>query len=182
MIKVKRISKLKSTYFQKSMYFLYPFLDISKKVIPINTYIKCNKYKNYDYLFICVFNAFTGEAELEIEKNELIKHRFLIDMFKLKDGKLVYVFDLQRYKNNYDKFLSGEYSKFNDFFRSKLLTYYKDTEDETHMHCYLYPSLYYETFSDILEVDVANLTNSELASKLDIEKETLKITKKHLDN
>jgi hypothetical protein len=72
-------------------------------------------------------------------------------------------------------FLIGEYSRFSEPFKQKILDFFSEGDLITeYIESYLYPELYYSEYSKILNVTELQLADAiELCDKPDLQKETL---------
>ncbi len=175
------MKKLYREYFQKSKVFLYPLLGIKKGVrfVPVQTYISWNdiypKDKNKLLCFYTVENNWTKEfemfAELFLETNVLFEEKHKID-----DLNFLYIFDLETFKRDINKFKKGKYSKFTKRTKEIIMNFFGETGTiSEYVESYLYPDFYYEDYSEILNVNIDDLQKvGELCSVPDLEKEDFK--------
>tara|TARA_R100001015_G_C4631014_1_gene193175 strand:- start:2686 stop:3243 length:558 start_codon:yes stop_codon:yes gene_type:complete len=175
------VKKLYREYFQKSKVFLYPLLGIKKGVrfVPVQTYISWNdiypKDKNKLLCFYTVENNWTKEfemfAELFLETNVLFEEKHKID-----DLNFLYIFDLETFKRDINKFKKGKYSKFTKRTKEIIMNFFGETGTiSEYVESYLYPDFYYEDYSEILNVNIDDLQKvGELCSVPDLEKEDFK--------
>lgn len=175
------MKKLYREYFQKSKVFLYPLLGIKKGVrfVPIQTYISWNdiypKDKNKLLCFYTIEEKWTKEfemfAELFLSTNALFEEQHKID-----DLNFLYIFNLDTFKRDINKFKKGKYSKFTKRTKEIIMKFFGETGAiSEYIESYLYPEFYYEDYSEILGVTVEDLMKvGELCSLPDLEKEDFK--------
>jgi hypothetical protein len=175
------VKKLYKEYFQKSKVFLYPLLGIKKGVrfVPVQTYISWNdiypKDKNKLLCFYTVDKKWVKEfdmfAELFLSTNVLFEEKHEIDKLNF-----LYIFDLQPFVRDINKFKKGKYSKFSKKTKEMIMGFFGETGTiSEYIESYLYPEFYYEDYSEILNVNINDLMNvGELCSKPDLEKEDFK--------
>ena len=153
MQKVRQLEAIPVQKFQKSTFFLYPLLKTPKVVLPAGTYIAWGEYKIGDSFFICVYDKTDNPRLKEMEKNSLLRTERFYE-FAERDKQLIYVFDFNDYSYTIEQFIAGEYSAFSDYAKRTIMKYYEDDPERQLMaHVYLYPELYYDRYSDLLEVD-----------------------------
>lgn len=168
-------------YFQKSYNFLYPMLNIKKsyKIKPKQTYVSWDGVYNKDSRkLICVYKRdITSEKWLEFEKDQLIKHPMFETSFTIDDKTIVYIFNFNMYKDDYDYFIKGQYSKLSNYAKQLLGDYYGiHTPEWVFIESYLFPEVYYDKYAEILNVDVELLKSvGELCEGYDHEKEHCKL-------
>lgn len=172
------IDALYRKYFQKSKIFLYPLLDIKRgtSVVPKDTYVSWNNTINSeDMKLVCVYYSRTDQEYLKFEKNIILKHNRLIDLVKVDDETLVVTFNFSDLNDDWFNFLNGKYSKINTKTKSKILNFFdKKSGNYAYVESYLYPEKHFQTYADILNVDVEMLKSvGELCNKPDLEKESL---------
>lgn len=167
-------------YFQKSYNFLYPLLGIKKHKThrPFQTYLVwpgvCDTSSRK---LICVFKPDYSPEWLNFEKNVLIPHRMLDEIHVVDDETVVYVFDFNCYKEDYDAFLRGKYSQISLDSKKLMSNYFGvHTPEWVYMESYIYPKKYFKIYSEILGVEIEHLESvGELCEELNVEKETCEI-------
>jgi len=182
-VKEYKIKQLNKKYFQKSTFFLYPLLKIPKTVVPIVTYIQWDNYFSLeDKVIICKFDKFSTESEKKTEIEHLIKHPLYLDYYELEDDTLVYVFSIKSFDKVIELFLKGEYSKFPESIKERIISFYKpESVTRSYMKSYLYPEFFYEVYSELLDVPIDLLKSTkELATPPNLEKESMKIKVKNI--
>jgi hypothetical protein len=175
------IKNIYPKYFQKSFTFLYPLLEIKKKKYrPIQTYIEWdNIYQKDARKLICVYKRESTTEWYDFEKQELMNHAMLDYCVPVDDNNVVYVFDFNIYRDDFDSFLDGKYSKFSTLAKKLLTNYYGiHTPEWVYVESYVFPEVYFDKYADILEINVEVLKKvGELCDKYDPEKE--KCQEKH---
>lgn len=172
-------------YFQKSKVFLYPLLEIKKgsRYVPIETYVQLEDvfFKN-DYIFICAYSHEQGNEDFADFANKVLRKHSLYrkDIF-LNDLHL-FIFNMQEYKHDIDRFLNGKYSRFSQNTKKKILTFFGKTGTiSKYVESYIYPENYYQIYSELLNVDYDILESvGELCDRPNLKKETftVNVTKK----
>ena len=162
-------------YFQKSFTFLYPLLEVvNKKYRPSQTFVEWEGvYTKQDRKLICIYNRDDSDKWCEFEREELMNHFMLDCCVPIDDNKVVYVFDYNIYKDDYDNFINGKYSKFSTHAKKLLTTYYGiHTPEWIFVESYVFPEAYFDKYAEILGIDVKILKQvGELCEVYDSEKE-----------
>lgn len=169
-------------YFQKSKVFLYPLLNIPKTLNynPINTFISLGESVDYtEYKLFVLFQKENSDSYKAFEKQLFLKNPFFCNFIECEDNLILYVFDYSRYKEDWDNFLIGKYSKLNKTIKDAIKNYYGEhTDNWKCLKSYLYPSDYMMIYANLLadEKDVKEMYNilkktEELCDKFDEEKE-----------
>lgn len=171
------INDLYRKYFQKSFTFLYPLLEFKKSVKqkPLQTYIVWSDvYDTSSRKLICVYKKEDTDQWRTFEREELLNHRMLDYCLPAHDENIVYVFDFNIYKEDFDNFINGKYSKMSKRAKQILTSYYGiHTPEWVFVESYLFPESYFDKYAEILQVDVNELKKvGELCDMLDFEKET----------
>jgi hypothetical protein len=164
-------------YFQKSYNFLYPLLGIKKsyKIKPKQTYIVWDGvYDKTARKLICVYKRDINEKWLQFEKEQLIPHKMLESSFTIDDKTIIYIFNFNIYKDDFDNFIKGKYSQLTTYAKQVLGDYYGiHTPEWVFIESYLFPEVYYDKYAEILGVDVELLKGvGELCECYNEEKET----------
>ena len=174
-------------YFQKSFNFLYPLLGFSKNKFckPHQTFIEWEGvYTKDDKKLICVYKRNDSEQWKEFEKSMLIEHEMLDCCIPIDDKIVVYVFDLNTFRDDYEHFLNGRYSKMSKLAKQRITSYYGiHTPEWVFMESYIFPESYFEKYSEILSIDVEILKRvGELCEVYTPEKEicTIKHPETHI--
>jgi hypothetical protein len=180
------IKTLNKEYVQKSRIFLYPLLEIKRgsSVFPVQSYICWDGYYDFsDKKLICVWERKDTEDFKKFEKEKLLDNKLFETYYELEDNKSAYVFDLTKYKDDFDNFLTGRYSEISPFTKDKLIDFFSDKpSSKLHMTSYLYPERFYDNYSTLLAVPKKILREvGQLCSKPNPEKETLYVKVKDLE-
>lgn len=175
-------------YFNKSQKFLFPLLKISEK--PTATYLFWDKINESitDYFLLC---EYPQKADISHEKLEAV--------YKTHDS-VVYVFNMDDWRDDIEHFLIGAYSKFKGKTKENILKYYgwinkdgsimhseevKKSNLNPHWHVFFYPAefreevaqewvenfKYYKTYEEAMSI-TKDMT--EFCSVYHKDKETLK--------
>lgn len=168
--------------FQKSKVFLYPLLLLRRgfKYNPIQTYISWEGvYSLNDYKFICVYKNKKDEAYEKFESKYLKNHLLFVEYQLIESDTHLYVFDYSVYKNDFDNFIKGKYSKFELSSKDVILNYFRISKLEIYVKTFLYPLSYRKYYADSLNVPI-DLINSikEICTIPDLKKEILTEYKK----
>ena len=116
-IELKKLVRL-IEYRQKSKLFLFPLLGIPNSAAfkPTNTYL-CDESRGIkleDYRLIVCYDRGHSEKNKEyysnFESKMLIGHKQFIEMYEEEDC-LIYVFDMTKFRKDYDNVVNGKYSK-----------------------------------------------------------------------
>lgn len=181
------INALYGKYFQKSKIFLYPLLGIKRgtSVTPEETYISWNgKYSPEDVKLVCLYKTRQDEEYKNFEANVLLKHSRLYDYVKVNDNSSVFIFDFSDHKVNWQMFIEGRFSKFDNKIKNKILDFFeKNSGNYVYVHSFLYPNKWYDRYAELLGVEPNLLKEvGELCTKTDIDKEKLLIQVADLEN
>lgn len=172
-------------YTQKSRIFMYPHLDIQRisSILPVQTYTGWDKYCQVeDMKLICLYNLRDDQEFRVFEKTKLTGNKFFCDFKFIEDTRGVYIFDMSEKKEDWNKIITGNYSKLSIPFKNKVLSYFKGSPNEAYIESYLFPEKYFDIYSKIWNCSEQVLRDSgELCDKLNVEKETLLISVKDLD-
>jgi len=174
------IKELYKKYFQKSYNFLFPLLEIKRHKLfkPKQTYISWKDLYNVeDRKLICVYKRSLNDEWIEYEKKYLINHKMLEYCYPLDDENIVYVFDLNIYKEDFDNFLRGKYSKFSNTAKQLMTNYFGiNTPEWIFIESYIFPENYFSKYAEILGVDVEDLISiGELCDIYNSELETCQL-------
>ena len=179
------IKEIYTKPFQKSKSFLYPVLGLKNNIPykPINTYLSIKDLIDIKQrVLICVFNNVDSDEFREFENNKLLCSSFFTKRIEI-DDKVIYLFDLKNFKEDWDRFIKGKYSKLSKIIKECIKHYYGDKSLEyEYMDSYLNPEFYYTIYSELLGVSEEELQEiGELCSKLNEEDETLVLEDKHVE-
>lgn len=173
-------------YFQKSRIFMYPLLGIKRgvSVTPIETYISWEGYyEPHDCKLMCVYHLRKDSEFILFEKERLLNNKLFCDFKLLENDKAVYVFDFSCYKQDWLKIINGKYSKISNVYKKHIENFYgKKDNNYAYIESFLYPQKYYSIYAELFSVKEALLVEvEELCSKINLEKETLKVGIKNLE-
>ena len=174
------MKKIYKEYFQKSKVFLYPLLGIKKgvKFVPIQTYISWNGYYKSDMNnFLCLYSVNKDNSEFEnFYKLHLITHPNFEEYHIIDEKNHLFVFDLSKHKKDIKKFKEGKYSEFTKNAKEIISNFFGETGTiSEYIESYLWPDLYWDDYSEILEIDVESLIDvGELCDLPNLKKEDLK--------
>ena len=166
------ITDIYRKYFQKSYNFLYPLLGLKKHKThkPSQTYIEWEGVCDItSRKLICVFKRHDTPEWQQFEKEYLITHRMLDHCVPIDQDTIVYVFNMNIKRNDFDAFCNGKYSQFSADSKKMLSTYYGiHTPEWVFMESYVYPEKYFTKYASILMIDVEILKKvGELCEKYD---------------
>lgn len=167
-------------YLPKSLYFLYPLLEIKSKIKPLATFVKWVDHVDYkDAKLVCGYNLLDSYEFKMFEKNVLQQHSLFTDFYELDTNintrKGVYIFDLSKYKSDFESFLKGDYSEFAEKTKQLILDQYTNESEKEYMDSYLNPIQYYSIYAKHVGMDERDFWDmaSELCPPFDRKKETL---------
>lgn len=172
------IDALYTSYFQKSKVLLYPLLGIKRgcTAVPDQTYLSWSGYITpEDMKLIAIYKSRTDSEYLHFEKNVLLKHPRISDYIPLNDESSIFTFDFSDLGDDWQKFISGQYSKIDTNLKRKIRDHF-DKNSSTHVYVdsYLFPEKYFGLYAQLLHVSEDLLKEvGELCSKPDLEKENL---------
>lgn len=180
-------TSLYNKYFQKSKIFLYPLLDIRRgsSVTPIQTYMSwSNYYEPEDMQLITTYHKRSDTDFLQFEKEILLKHTRLTDYVHLNSETIMLSFDFSDIAEDWNLLIAGKYSRMNPKTKYKIRNFFeKDSGNYMYVDSYLFPEMYFEVYSELLNVTVESLRKvGELCPLPDLEKEMLMATVQNLDN
>lgn len=167
-------------YFQKSFTFLYPLLGFNKrnKYKPIQTFITWEgMYDKDSRKLVCVYKREDSEQWKTFEREELVTHKMLDYCLPIDKESVLYVFDFNIYREDFDNFINGKYSKMSTHAKQLLTNHYGiHTPEWVFVESYVFPEAYFNKYAEILEIDVKELKKvGELCDKYDPEKENCQI-------
>lgn len=171
------ITEIYPTYLQKSFLFLYPQLGIhpGARYKPVQTYTGLNNdIHPASSALILKYKKYKSDSFYKFETNYLISDSHFMERFE-SDKYYVYVFNMSHLVNSYDHFINGRYSRLSEEIKIPILDYFSKGDPLTeYIESYLYPELYYDEYSTILDVNQLELEGViELCDKPDLNKETL---------
>lgn len=174
------ISQIYRGYFQKSHTFLFPLLGFKKnaRYKPEQTYISwTDTIKPEDRRLICVYKREDSEGWRNFESNFLLCHKML-DYCVPLDDVVVYVFDFNSMKEDFDAFLHGKFSTLTSTSKKSITDYYgTHTPEWVYIESFLFPAKYYKQYAEILHLDIDLLREVvELCEKYDAQKEQYELS------
>lgn len=172
-----KVSDMYTKYFQKSRVFLYPILQIPKGVVavPIETYVMWDKnIKETERKFICVYKDRVDLEYKLFEKNKLLQHP-LLHSTEIVDGNRLIVFDFSKFAKDWDNFLLGKYSQFDNIVKNRITKWHgNNSSNSVYIDSYINPHKYFDMYARFLTMKVKILKDvGELCDKPDMEKECL---------
>lgn len=179
------IDKLYKKYFQKSKSFLYPALGIKKRgnPVPIETYLSIEGLIGVeDVKLICCFKN-SGSIQFKNFEETMLIGNPLYDYKIDATDYSIYVFNMDIYEDDFFKVIFGKYSQLSTQMKKNIKYYFGESSAEySYVETYLYPEKYYETYSELLDVNVSILKKiGELCNPTDLEKEKLVIPEEILE-
>lgn len=168
-------------YAQKSRIFLRPLIEVrnDKHIRPINTFIRNEQFTERDFRLIIPFTREDSSEFFYYEKELVDSPYFDTENYYETDKYLIYVFNLEKYKLDYQRFLDGEYTELSNRVKSLINIYwasYPGGKFRPHerVEAYLNPTIQtYEKYAHELDVPVRTLIKvKQLLDPPDIEKET----------
>lgn len=144
------------SYYQKSLFFLFPLVGISKAVAykPQNTYMYWEGHDGMDNFELIVhYKHKESDTLFKIfERNHILTNPKLVGCYTVDDGS-VYIFDLIHYAEDVAHFLHGEYSEMTYKTKETIVKYAgasllsnKKVEGFT-IHIALCPQHYYKDYA-----------------------------------
>jgi len=178
------IKTLYKDYFQKSYTFLYPLLGFKKNSAfkPAQTYVSWSNTEDgndnitiNDKKLICVYEIDDSQEWHNFETKSLLCHPMLDFVQKIDSNRMAFVFDLHMFKNDFDNFTIGKYSKFSEKGKKLITDYYGiHTPEWVYIESFLFPKKYFKAYAEILLVPYDTLQKvGELCDKYNLERETL---------
>ena len=186
------ITELYSDYFQKSKTFLLPAIGIRKsdQTSGIMTFISwSDKYTPNDYrLIVCKSGDLDDHGFRKFEQIFLVTNAYFETMEQVDRKTIAYIFNLEKFRDDWDLFLEGKYSKLSPLLKSRIKQYHGETTIEwEYIRSFLYPHRYYDLYADLLYDDKDRERGleylrsiGELCGKWDKEMETLKFSETHI--
>jgi hypothetical protein len=168
-------------YIQKSSVFLIPLLGFPKQSYYkfSNSYISSNDIHESEGCLIIEYPKIYKNWE-DFEFKFLLTNKYFIK-FSESESSYFYVFDLRlTYSNDFDNFITGNYSKFHSKTKERIMDYRwlsLDQESKDMLYCWLFPEKEecLDLYSTKLGIDPSILSKvGELCNKPDLIKENLK--------
>jgi hypothetical protein len=185
----RKMKEIYKEYFQKSTTFLYPMLGMkkSKTPKPRQTYISWGDDIHYtDRKLVVLYDREDSDQWKRFEANILMTHPMLMDSVIVSDEQIIYIFnfDVPEYREDFDNFINGQYSQFSNNAKKKITDYFGIQSPEwIFIESYIHPKKYFQTYADILEVEVATIQKAgELCDKFNSEKEKCTVLINQLTN
>jgi hypothetical protein len=131
---------------------LYPILQIRKNdFAPVQSYLSWSRFvQPTDCKLVCVF-ASSNKRFDGFERGILLPHKMFSGRFPLRNGRVVYLFDLSTYKYDWDLFLRGKYSRLSIGTKQSIRNYFgTDTPEFAYMDTYIFPDKHFNRYSELL--------------------------------
>jgi ubiquinone/menaquinone biosynthesis C-methylase UbiE len=143
---------------QKSHLFLYPLLGLSfrEPFKPENTFIEFrDEVKKEDGKLVCIYQPQYSEEYYNYRNNVLLQHPLYEKMITTRDKNII-IFNLSTdFKDTYERFLEGQYSKFSPLAKELISDYYKESEIAAiSIQSHLEPEEFHQMYADFLNVSV----------------------------
>jgi len=182
-MEIKKVNKM---YFQKSKLFLYPVLGINKgqSISLIETYTGWKDHiESTDKKLLCLYHLRKDPEFVKFEKTKLLANKYFTDFIEFEEDKGLYVFDLQEYKDDWEHFLNGKYSKLSQRLKTQVVSFQpKNTVNYSYVNSFVYPEKYFGVYTKLLDTSLELLVKvGELCDPPDLEKEVLCMNTKSLD-
>jgi len=176
-----KITEIYKEYFQKSMAFLYPMLDIRKgsSTVPIQNHIAWeDNYGIEDCKLLCLYQITDDEEFAVFEKHKLLGNPLFFKFEALGNNIGLYVFDFSKFGDSFKHFVNGDYHLLDEEIKIKAYSFHKEnTLVREYLKSYLFPDKYYKVYAKILGVEESFLESVvRLCPSPDLEKETIKVT------
>jgi hypothetical protein len=163
---VTELQKLKDT--SAGLLFLYPLLQLDKKIQPIGVYLGI-KDVDMEEPLVCLFH----ESQPEFNKwlSDMKNHKLYLTHY-IEDGYYYVIFELMEHESCYNQILNGDYSNIrNDY---KIII---GQSNNVLTNIALYPDEYYEDIAYDLEVDPDILKGEQLIPPPTYEKDYIFVSK-----
>jgi hypothetical protein len=186
------ITELYSDYFQKSKTFLLPAIGIRRSIHTSHmmTFITWpGKYAITDCrLTVCKADGVDEWDYRKWEKIFIFNNPYFESVEWADQKTIVYTFNLEQFKNDWDLFLEGRYSKMSPVIKERIKCYYGETSGEwDYVKSFLYPERYFDKYAELMydekdRAEGAKVLRSvgELCPKYDPVNETLTFTEADL--
>lgn len=198
------IKTVHKDYFQKSLTFLYPMLDIKRgvSVTPIRTFLSWKDvYKVSDRKLICLYYLRKDQEFYKFEKEKLRGNKLFENFKEIENIENIlsitqeltigaYIFNYDEYSQDWEHITQGRYSKLSSVVKEKILNFFSDNRaDQTRVRSFLHPEKYLNDVASALE-DEPNRKQKllrsikevgELCDLPNLEKETLIAQIKNLE-
>ena len=163
---------------------MFPALGIKKLGLfnPAGIYLSIEgKISVEDRKLICAYKIEESEIFKTFEKEVLLSNPLFEYVINTDEFNL-YIFNFDKWKNDWKLFLDGKYSKLSKEMKNLIRNYYGQTSSEyQYVESYLYPERYVDNYAKLLNVDVKILKEvGELCDFYNPEKESLSVSEKSL--
>tara|TARA_R110002012_G_scaffold288278_1_gene480938 strand:+ start:946 stop:1524 length:579 start_codon:yes stop_codon:yes gene_type:complete len=172
------MSEVYTDYFQKSKIFLYPLLKIKKGLnfVPKQTYVCWEHVCSVDdFKFLCLYNYKDEEKFHKFIMKTFKNHPLFDDLIKLSDTSALVIFDFITLKNDYKRFINGQYSKLSLDTKITIIDFFgQNTTIHECIQGFLSPEEVHELYAKNLQVDIKLIKEIyEVCSKPNLKKETI---------
>lgn len=142
-------------YFSKSKVFLLPALGLrtNDHLKIMNTFIAWeNRYTFQDYRLMLIKEGPRRNSNyLMFEKIYLQTSKFFEEMIFVNSDLVVYIFNLEQLKADWDCFLAAKYSHLSPGLKERIKDHYgSDTNEWEYIEPFLYPNQYFDIYADLL--------------------------------
>ena len=164
-------------YFQKSKVFLYPLLNFKKGMdyVPIQTYV-CweHTYAVEDHMLLCEYHTKNTDKFIAFCDRYLTSHKLFSKYIELGDNKHMFIFDLKSLKNDFNRFIKGNYSQFSLNSKLIILDFFSTADSMLiYIASFLTPESAHENYAKALGVDIESIEDVyEVCSIPNLDKET----------
>jgi hypothetical protein len=158
-------------YEQKSLIFLYPFLNLPKALKPVGTYLFLENFQIENGTnLICLFH---NESEEYKENKKSILLSPFYELTIVDHEFDIVIFNFESMADDYNKIVNGNYQDLSTSSKNFLMI---KTDYLCVMHA-LNPSIYYNEYAEYLECDPELLEGHALVMPPEKQNETLVVTK-----
>ena len=148
------LKSIYSKYHQKSRTFLYPLLGYksSSNYKPFGTFIEWyGRIKKTDRKLIVLYKTLDTEGWKSFEHGMIKTHPNYVNCFELEEDYIAYIFTLEKYKNEWNNFLLGKYSKFSPEAKNVIKAFFGvNTGNWETVESYLYPERFFDQYAILL--------------------------------
>ena len=172
-------------YFQKSKVFLYPLLRFQSGLpfVPVQTYVCWEQMIPIEEnKFLCEYNVGTSEKFIFFSETFLKKHPLFHDYIQLSEDTHIFVFNFDKYKLDFKRFIDGKYSKFTIDTKNIILDFFGNKGNiSEYVSLFLSPNIAHQLYAEALDVSLKQIQEVfEVCSVPDLDKETLYFKKNEL--
>lgn len=165
---------------------MYPLLEIRRggSVTPVQTFTSWEGLYKHEDMRLCVLYHLREDQDFKVfEEAKLFGNEHFLEFKHVSESDGVYVFDLSKYKDDWEIFLKGKYSKLSRDTKKKIIAYHGvRTPNYPYVDSFLHPDRYFQLYAELLGEKESLLREvGELCSLPDLEQETLTISVKDLD-